>query len=537
MRRLPKLGKMLAVLPWGYLIVAMPSATGEKGPDSAEESRHPGRITGVVVGADSGKPVAGAYVGVGDFGDAGGSNLGRFREQGIYAHTETDENGRFVLAELALGEHPLVVTHGQFVRHDQLIGLTPDRPEAKVEVRLESGAKLGVTVLDAAGKPAPQQLIIRLEALDGHAFIPPGRQRHLSAFASPVWTERRTTGSFLFSELAEGEYSIDVMQMTRTATRYYGGIDRVEAKAGETQDVRVKPTDYQTRVTLRVPKFPDDLPREVPAMAVISRNAGLLLWDDGLLHGLEDHRLGRISLGALIYGPASPGEAYQVNNLPPGTYSFFVGPVVALKGVKVEVVRGQETSVEVPWVKPEKVARVGLWRLNRRVGLPAKEYTAEELCALLTAEAKPGPEFKAHPSIRGETLRFGPAKTSLWDVLEKIYLDKGWTLVEEGEKTLILGSPSKLRKPAARSGGAARRQRALSQRHYGRTSSRVPGLKYGALPVNSTGVSRCWNRARRSSSSQARAFSNGSRASVHRLLPGWISSQRIRWTPKGVVTG
>jgi len=452
MRRVAKSREILVVLVCGCLIAAISSVTRAGSDDSAEQPRHPGRIAGVVLSAAGGKPIAGAYVGVGGFGDAGGSNLARFQQQGTYAYTETDEGGRFELANLALGNHPLVVTHGEFVRHDQQIGLGPRQPEAKVEVRLRPAAKIRVMVYDAAGKPIARPSIIRLEALDGRAFIPPGRQRHLSAFASSAWTERNTTGDFLFSELSEGEYSIDVMQTTPTATTYYGGVDRMEVKAGEARLAKVNPADFQTHVSVQVPEFPDELPKEVPAMVVISRNVGLLAWDDGLFHGLEDERLGRITLRALIYGPVSPGKPYQVDNLPPGTYSFFVGPAVALKGVMVEVVPGQETNVEVPWVKPEKVAEVKLWRLSERVELPAKQYTAEELCGLLTAAAKPGPAFIAQPSIRGETLRLGPAKASLWEVLERAYLDKGWTLVEEGEKMLILGPPSKPSKPARRSG-------------------------------------------------------------------------------------
>ena len=448
MQRVLKSGETLLALVCGCLIAAISSVTRAESDDSAEQPRHPCRITGVVLSAASGKPIAGAYVGVGDFGDAGGSNLTRFRRQGLYAFTETDEAGRFVLANLALGEHPLVVTHGEFARHDQQIGLGADRPEAKVEVRLKPAAKVRVMVYDAAGNPVARQLIIRLEALDGHSFVPPGRQRHLSAFASPAWTETTTTGDFLFSELAEGQYAIDVMQMTPAAITYYGGADRVQVKADEARLVRIKPADYRTRVTIQMPEFPADLPKELPPIVVISRNVGLLAWDDGLFHGLEDPRLGRITLGALIYGPVSPGKPYQVSNLPPGTYSFFVGPAVALKGLKVEVVAGQETSVQVPWVKPAKLARFGLWTLRRPVKLPAKDCTAEELCGLLTAEAKPRPDFRAHPSIRGEILRLGPVETSLWEVLEKVYLDKGWILVEEGEQTLILGPRSQPSRPA-----------------------------------------------------------------------------------------
>ncbi len=494
MRRLGHCGWMLVVSGCAFLIATTPPAPGAEDPDAPEGPKHTGRITGTVLSAATGKPIAGAYVGVGDFGDAGGSNLGRFQKQGLYAHTTTDAKGHFDLSGLALCDHPLVVTHRQFVRHDRLLdrdqlavlGSGSDRPTANVEVRLQPAAEIRVTVLDATGKPVRQQLILRLEALDGHKFIPSGRQRHLSSFASSAWTERAAPGSFLFTELARGEYSLDVMQMTPKAVTYYGGIERVRAQTGETSDVQVKPADHQTRVELRVPEVPDDLPKEVPAMVVLNRNVGLLVWDDGLFHGPEDHRLGRIVLGALVYGPVSPGKAYQIDNLPPGTYSLFVGPVVAMKGVKVEVARGQQIHVEVPWVRPERVARVGLWRLDRRVQLQARQYTAKELCTLLTAAAKPGPEFQAHPSIRGQTLHFGAAKRSLWDVLERVYLKKRWTLVEEGEKTLILSPPRESPEPAAAREAAGDDGRlppsALSHHQeaahrQGTTSLIVPGSK------------------------------------------------------------
>ena len=93
---------MLVILACGCLLALLSSAVGAERPDSIEEPKHLGRITGVVLSAATGKPIAGAYVGVGDFGDAGGSNLGRFQKQGIYAHTETDEKGSFVLTNLAL---------------------------------------------------------------------------------------------------------------------------------------------------------------------------------------------------------------------------------------------------------------------------------------------------------------------------------------------------------------------------------------------------------------------------------------------------
>ena len=323
-----------------------------------------------------------------------------------------------------------------------------DRAEAKAEVRLVSGAKIRVTVVDAVGKPVQKPLILRLEALDGHAFIPPNRQRHLSAFASPAWTERRATGDFLFAELAEGEYSVDVMRMTPTAITYYGGTDRVQVKAGEIERVQVKPADYQTQVNVQVPEMPDELPKNVPAMVVISRNTGLLVWDDGLFHGLEDGRLGRITKQALIYARGSPGKRYQVTNFPPGLYSLFAGPAVALKGVKVDVVRGREVAVEVPWVKPEEVGQVGTGTLKRRLRLEAREYTARELCRLLTAKTESRPEIKAAPALAEKTVTPSPEERSLWEILEAVHVETGWVLREEGKSTLIFGPPPKARQPA-----------------------------------------------------------------------------------------
>lgn len=138
-----------------------------------------GSISGIVVHSSVGKPIAGAYVGIGDFGDAGGSNLGRFRDQGQYAHTETDEEGRFVLKDVALGEHPLVVTHPEFVRHDQTVVAEQDPPQSTHRIRMTPAAKIRVTVVDADDIHLPWLYFrIRLEALDGHTFLPPDKHRH-----------------------------------------------------------------------------------------------------------------------------------------------------------------------------------------------------------------------------------------------------------------------------------------------------------------------------------------------------------------------
>jgi len=76
---------------------------------TAERTR--GTVSGVVTNGATGKPVAGAYVAIDHSGDAGGSNLGRFGEQGIYATGETDAEGRFTMENVASSSnHPFCVT-------------------------------------------------------------------------------------------------------------------------------------------------------------------------------------------------------------------------------------------------------------------------------------------------------------------------------------------------------------------------------------------------------------------------------------------
>ena len=177
----------------------------------------------------TGEPIAGASVGVGDVGDSGGSNYSRHRQQGLHAKAQTDEEGRFVLEGVAFrDDHPLVVTHPEFVRHDMKVAVQRGGPEPEIKVSLRPAAKINVTVVDSNGKPLEGFWLIRLEALDRRHFIPPGRDRHLSSFASSIWIElpkpkmkpdkkslSGTTG-FSFTELDSGEYSIDVIKFTIT---------------------------------------------------------------------------------------------------------------------------------------------------------------------------------------------------------------------------------------------------------------------------------------------------------------------------------
>jgi hypothetical protein len=420
----------------------------------------------VVVSAATGEPVSGAYVGVGDFGDAGGSNLDRFEKQGLYAHTETDEAGRFELSRIALVDHPLVVTHPEYVRHDESVSLGPATLRADVKVSLKPAAKIRVTAVDADGQPLRDEFTFRLEALDGHSFIPPGKQRHLSSFASPSWMQDDVSGSFLFTELDEGEYSVDAMKRTvepaphdRTITHvdYYGGVSSVAVRPGELKEVTVPPQDYGTLVEIRLQGEALTTPAP-PRVAVltISRNTGLLVWDVGWGQGPEFPCLGRVAgnpliralCGSAVWQEPAPTAPFpegpiRIRNLPPGSYSLFVYvfPQMVLEGRKVEVVRGQATRVTIDLELWEEMAP-NLRNLDRRVRLDSREHGVRELCDLLNTAVKPAPRFGAVPSLRDETVRFEAGEMTVWEILEKTHEQKKWVLREYQDRTLILAPPS-----------------------------------------------------------------------------------------------
>jgi len=64
----------------------------------------------------------GAYAGVGDLGDSGGANLADSRSRVFTAHTRTDAQGRSAFRHCP-DQSPLVVTHPEFVRHDEMVAL------------------------------------------------------------------------------------------------------------------------------------------------------------------------------------------------------------------------------------------------------------------------------------------------------------------------------------------------------------------------------------------------------------------------------
>jgi hypothetical protein len=72
------------------------------------------------------------------------------------------------------------------------------------------------------------------------------------------------------------------------------------------------------------------------------------------------------------------------------------------------------------------------------VNLEARDYSVSQLCENLTEITQSNPRIIADSSVENEKLSFGSGQMSVWDVLEKLYLDKGWTVEEGKDKTLII---------------------------------------------------------------------------------------------------
>jgi len=79
--------------------------------------------------------------------------------------------------------------------------------------------------------------------------------------------------------------------------------------------------------------------------------------------------------------------------------------------------------------------------LDKRVTMELTDARVEGLCEMLTAITDSKINFIADPSIRDETLTLRANDVPIWEVLERVYLDKGWKAewrVEEGKETLVL---------------------------------------------------------------------------------------------------
>ena len=409
-----------------------------------------GRIRGTVVHSATGKPIAGAYVAVDHSGDAGGSNLGRFRKQGIYVTTEADEQGRFVLEGVAFRDrHPFMVTHPGFVRHQETLALRREKPELDLRIPLKPAATITVKIVDAEGKLLRDNTFLRLEARDGRVFLP----MRADWPDLPYRTESAKTGTFSFGELDTGVFSVEAMRIGRSETIYHAKIPEIAVRAGETKEVQLTPARDRSAVKVKIEQDPHAFLGETKGAAalMVTREPAQLAWASRNFYHPEDERLGRVWKSALLTTILMPSDAaYTLRNFPPGEYAVFTyamgmykdwkSPAVYLRGGKAEISPGGEVTVEIPWVEPIGPSPTNARVLHTLVNLEAREYTAREICELLLKEtgAKPR-EIVADPSIQDEKLTFHAAKLSIWDLLERIYVAKGWRLEAEYKaKRLVL---------------------------------------------------------------------------------------------------
>jgi len=88
-----------------------------------------------------------------------------------------------------------------------------------------------------------------------------------------------------------------------------------------------------------------------PPVVFISRDLSLLELKNGAPFGPEDERLGRIQKNALLWGAAPETPSFTIDNLPPGSYAIFGGPVALMRGASVELGGGEEKKVALPAIE------------------------------------------------------------------------------------------------------------------------------------------------------------------------------------------
>jgi len=449
-----------------------------------DEARTRGQIRGVAVNADTGEPIAGAYVAVDRSGDAGGSNLGRFREQGIYVTTETHETGRFLLDGVAFrDDHPFMVTHPGFVRHQETIAVKKDEPEIDIRVRLRPAATLVAKIVDADGRLLQEHANLRLEAEDGRPFFPlRGDWPDL-----PYRMESTNTGTFSFGELDTGTFSIEAMRVGNMETTYHAKVSNIAVDAGVTKEVLLKPADHRSTVKIKIEKDPHASIGETKGAAAVllTSEPGLLAWAGRNFYHPEDERLGRVWKNAIIMAMLIPIEdadtlrkleakarlesasregnvsfflssgdmTYTLRDFPQGEYAVFTyamgmykdwkSPAVYLRGAKAVVSPGREQTVEILYVEPIGPSSPNIRVFYNQVTLEARDYTAREICELLGKQMSLKPEeIVADSSIRDQKVALPSAKLSIWDLLETIYLKKGWKLEADYKAKRLVLRPS-----------------------------------------------------------------------------------------------
>jgi len=451
------------------------TSVGPADEDSASRATR-GTVSGVVTDAATGKPVSGAYVAIDRSGDAGGSNLGRFREQGIYVTGEADTEGRYVLENVAFSDqHPFYVTCPDYVRHEQFVAVSNAKPAVHVDVRLEAGATIEVTAVDGDKRPLTGETWIRLESKAGPIFVPPREDWPRTTMR----TEKVKDGRARFGELPAGEYSIDVMQIgpsddelrsmirdktpeetkaalstTARELTYHSSTKSVTVGAGESIVREMPPLGHKSEITINVAKDPYTVKNQAFVAFVISRDPGRLLWIGRQFFHPEDHRLGRILRDDMVRIILVPGQSCRLRNLPPGDYAAFAysmglypnfkSPAIFARAVKLEIRNGVTKTVNIPWTDPEGPSFVGpraLMALDTLVQVQARSYSVAELCSVLTAATDSRAKFQTSPPSKDRSVALQAAELSIWQLLERLYLDQGWEVAAEKD-TFTIAAPT-----------------------------------------------------------------------------------------------
>ncbi len=346
-----------------------PSATSATAADSTNTTSLGGTVRGVVRNEATGAMVDGAFVAIDHSGDAGGSNLERFQNEGIYVTAETDSQGRFTLGQVAIRQdHPFYVTAPGFVRHQETVSLTNQEPLKELEVRLAPGATIAVDV-QGTTDAAIENVILRLTAHDGHLFFP-------AKADWPAWPYifgKASTGRCEFRELPPGRYRAEALQ-TQSQTISYFGFTDIDVAQGESKTLKLQAEIRDTRVKVTIAPDPYEVNPGHPVF-ILGRKLNVALEPGHFVHP-EDQALGKMEANALYLdygfgmGPSNkkqqsvdtrkdieliglpPGE-YTISIITMGKYPNFRSEALYPRWTTFEVRERESVAVEIPWVEPK----------------------------------------------------------------------------------------------------------------------------------------------------------------------------------------
>jgi hypothetical protein len=94
--------------------------------------------------------------------------------------------------------------------------------------------------------------------------------------------------------------------------------------------------------------------------------------------------------------------------------------------------------VEIPSIKPSQQARVNLWTFGRKIMLKDEQLSVSQFCALVSTRTDSNPRLVCDPAIENERLELGNREATIWELMEAVYLARGWKLVEQGDRALLL---------------------------------------------------------------------------------------------------